>query len=597
MTDRLGQHLGNYQIIQLLGQGGCARVYLGKHRYLKSYAALKVLNTRIMPDDERKFLAEAQTLANLRHPNIVHLLDFSIEKEIPVLIMDYAPNGSLRQCHAHGTQMPLTTVVDFVVQIASALQYAHNHNIIHRDVKPENILLDADQRLLLSDFGLSLLTPPSQQLSTQDSAGTPLYIAPEQLQSKPCYASDQYALAVMVYGWLCGDLPFRGNQWEVGQHHIHTDPPPLRPMRPELPLMVETAVLKALAKKPQDRFGSTQAFAEALVQACRAYIPQVHAIDALVAISPPVTPYPLSLTPPKHAATASHQNLPITQIPISAQAKDPSASPPASTLQRQNRTRLLQRVHSFWITGVLEQSLHGAALMALGLQEQPDAVAHPWRLIIQESEHKSTPLPTGTRITEVYNNAGGELLILGEPGAGKTTLLLELARDLLKRAEKDPTYPIPVVFNLSSWTRKRQPLAIWLIEELETKYKVPRMIGSDWINANQILPLLDGLDEVDATSRTACTQAINEYHQTHSLVLLVVCCRTNDYKLQTHLLTLSRAVTIQPLTTEQVNQYFARIGEKVASLRMVFESDAVLQELATTPTLMILDAYSKYSLR
>src|SRR5260221_9421396 len=106
------------------------------------------------------------------------------------------------------------------------------------------------------------------------------------------------------------------------------------------------------------------------------------------------------------------------------------------------------------------------ALIALRLQEQSDAVANPWRLIIQESEQTSAPLPAGTRITEVYDAAGGELLILGEPGAGKTTLLLELGRDLLSRAEQDLAHPIPVVFNLSSWVRrKRQSLAPWLVEE------------------------------------------------------------------------------------------------------------------------------------
>ena len=207
----------------------------GKHRYLNSYAALKVLNTTLRPGDEHKFLSEAQTLVDLRHPNIVHLLDFAIENGTPVLIMDYAPQGSLRQQAPHGAQLPLTKVVDFATQIAAGLQYAHNHHIIHRDVKPENILLDADNRLLLSDFGLSLLTPSSQELSTQDPAGTARYMAPEQLRGKPDFASDQYALAIMVYEWLCGELPFGGNVWEIWHQHLYTDPPPLHSKRPELP--------------------------------------------------------------------------------------------------------------------------------------------------------------------------------------------------------------------------------------------------------------------------------------------------------------------------------------------------------------------------
>jgi len=276
------------------------------------------------------------------------------------------------------------------------------------------------------------------------------------------------------------------------------------------------------------------------------------------------------------------------QPPIEAEAVVAPEQPPASTFLYQNRLRLLQRVRSFWITGVLEQSLSSEALITLGFQEQPDAVANPWRFIIQESEQASTPLPAGTRITEIYAEAGGDLLILGEPGAGKTTLLLELARDLLGRSEQEQTHPIPVVFNLSSWRGKWQPLATWLVEELETKYLVPRRVGSDWIDADQILPLLDGLDEVDAASRAACMQAINEYHRAHSNVPLVVCCRVNEYLSQANPLALSRAVTIQPLTNEQINEYFARIGEKVAALRIAFQSDAILQELATTPLMLMI---------
>ena len=272
---------------------------------------------------------------------------------------------------------------------------------------------------------------------------------------------------------------------------------------------------------------------------------------------------------------------------IEAEAIVAPEQPPASTFLYQNRLRLLQRVRSFWITGVLEQSLYSEALITLGFQEQPDAVANPWRLIIQESEQASTPLPAGTRITEIYDEAGGELLMLGEPGAGKTTLLLELCRELLSRAEQEPAHPIPVIFNLASWVpRKRQSLALWLLEELEKKYYVPRSIGSDWISTNQILPLLDGLDEVDASSRPACIQAINAYHQTHSLVPLVVCCRLNDYRSQAKRLELSRAVTIAPLTTEQITASLAQIGERIASLRSAFDHDPVLQELATTPLML-----------
>jgi hypothetical protein len=190
---------------------------------------------------------------------------------------------------------------------------------------------------------------------------------------------------------------------------------------------------------------------------------------------------------------------------------------PPTTLsdrQRQNRTRLLKRVRATWIAGLLERSLHQAAWIDLHLQEQPDALYNPWRFQVQELDQASRDLPVGTSIVEVYDEADGQLLILGEPGSGKTTLLLQLARTLLDRAEADERQPLPVVFNLSSWAQKQETLAVWLVEELRKKYQVPRQVAQDWIEANQILPLLDGLDEVATEARLACVQAIIAYYST-----------------------------------------------------------------------------------
>src|SRR5258708_30431630 len=117
---------------------------------------------------------------------------------------------------------------------------------------------------------------------------------------------------------------------------------------------------------------------------------------------------------------------------------------PVPTLGSQNRQRLIEKVRAFWVKGVLEKSLHGAALIELGLYEQPDAVANPWHLVLQQPDQSPQPIPAGSRITQVYDDAGGELLILGEPGSGKTTLLLELARNLLERAQKNDKLQIPV---------------------------------------------------------------------------------------------------------------------------------------------------------
>src|SRR5436305_288977 len=215
MADRIGQQLGNYRLVRLLGRGSFAEVYLGEHLYLKSHAAIKVLRTELSDEEVAKFLAEGQTLARLKHPQVVRVHDFAVEQGTPFLVMDYAPRGTFREHYPRGSCLSLDMVVAYVRQVAEALQYAHNRNVIHRDVKPENILLGTYREALLSDFGLALFAPSPDLLSTQKMAGTLPYMAPEQLHGKPCFASDQYALGIIVYEWLCGARPFEGPYWQL----------------------------------------------------------------------------------------------------------------------------------------------------------------------------------------------------------------------------------------------------------------------------------------------------------------------------------------------------------------------------------------------
>src|SRR3989440_4632195 len=269
MTDRVGQHLGNYQLIQLLGQGHWASVYLGEHRHLHTQAAIKVLHGPWTDSDAESFLSEARTLAHLRHPHIVRVLDFGVQEDTPFLVMEYAPGGTLRQLHPKGTRLPLDTVVSYVKQVASALQYAHEQRLIHRDLKPENLLLGPDQEVWLSDFGLALVAHSARSQSFQQTAGTLAYMAPEQLEGHPTPASDQYALGVVVYEWLAGERPFSGSFSEIAMQHLVVAPASLCEKVPTLASVVEHVVLKALAKGPQLRFASVQAFALALEEASR----------------------------------------------------------------------------------------------------------------------------------------------------------------------------------------------------------------------------------------------------------------------------------------------------------------------------------------
>src|SRR5579872_1902554 len=267
MTDRIGQQLGHYRLIGKLGAGGFAEVYQAEHIYLNTLAAVKLLNTSLISGDVQNFHNEARTIARLIHPHIVQVLDFGLEENIPYLVMEYAPGGTLRQRHPRGTQIPLALIVKYVRQIASALQFAHTNRLIHRDVKPENILLGNNNKLLLGDFGAALLASTSLLFSTQNIIGTVSYMAPEQLRGKPTAASDQYALGIVVYEWLCGYCPFQGSLAEMNNLHLYEPPPSLCARIPMLSPSVEHVVMKALAKQPEQRFPTIWDFALALEQA------------------------------------------------------------------------------------------------------------------------------------------------------------------------------------------------------------------------------------------------------------------------------------------------------------------------------------------
>jgi serine/threonine protein kinase len=300
MPDRAGQQLGNYRLLRLLGRGGFAEVYLGEHVYLKRRAALKVLHIALEEGDVQHFLAEARVLARLDHPHIVRVHEFAVEQGTPFLVMEYAPRGTLRQQHQRGSLLSLQTTLAYIKQVAAALQYAHNHQVIHRDVKPENMLLDAQQELLLSDFGISLLSPSPEQLSTQEMAGTLPYMAPEQIRGKPVFASDQYSLAVVAYEWLCGVRPFEGSSWQVASQQVSLAPPPLRGHDPSLPEAVEAVVLKALAKDPRARYVSVQLFAQAFERACQGSLLDLDAGSAVTTALHAPSPV-ASSTPPAAA--------------------------------------------------------------------------------------------------------------------------------------------------------------------------------------------------------------------------------------------------------------------------------------------------------
>jgi DNA polymerase III delta prime subunit len=259
---------------------------------------------------------------------------------------------------------------------------------------------------------------------------------------------------------------------------------------------------------------------------------------------------------------------------------------PLSRHDRDIRRRMVARVRDFWIKGVLEESLYEQVLIALNVQTEPQAVSFNGPRLARRRQQETQLLPVGTSISQVYNDAHQRLLILGAPGAGKTTLLLELARSLLDEADHDETRPLPVIFNLSSWAQQKQPLDQWLVQELSDQYGLGRRIAKQWLQANAIFPLLDGLDEVAEEQRAACVTTINHFIQHHDSPGIVVCSRVADYDAIGAKLNLDGAVQVQPLDDAQLTAYLERIGPPLAGLRAVLEQDTELRNFAQTPFLL-----------
>lgn len=273
-----GVQMSHYRLLHRIGEGGMGDVYLAEHLHLKTQVAIKVIKPSIIsnPDSLRLFLREARAIATLDHPHILPLFDYG-ETTIngivyPYIVMPLRSEGSLKTWLKQAHKRSLQDVVDMIKQAASALQHAHDHQVIHLDVKPSNFLIryrEGDNTrldLLLTDFGLAKVMNADVSMSNT-SRGTPPYMAPEQWKGSPTAASDQYALAIMAYELLTGRTPFVGGSMEeLMYQHLHTTPEPPSTFNPGVTPAIDNVLLRALEKLPEDRFPSISDFAVAFQQ-------------------------------------------------------------------------------------------------------------------------------------------------------------------------------------------------------------------------------------------------------------------------------------------------------------------------------------------
>jgi serine/threonine protein kinase/formylglycine-generating enzyme required for sulfatase activity len=273
MPDLSGQTIGRYRILEKLGEGGMAVVYKTQDTRLEREVAIKIIRREVfsplvLERVLKRFEREAKALAKLSHPNIVHVHDYGKFRGAPYLVMEYLPGGVLKTGAGVSERLGWQEAARLLLPIAEALDYAHSLNIIHRDVKPSNILLTGRGQPMLSDFGIAKILEEEQTQGLTASGtgvGTPEYMAPEQWTGKACPQSDLYSLGVVFYELLTGRKPYTADTPAALMLKQLNDPlPSPRQFAPGLPEQVEKVLLKALAKKPDDRYAGMQEFSLAL---------------------------------------------------------------------------------------------------------------------------------------------------------------------------------------------------------------------------------------------------------------------------------------------------------------------------------------------
>lgn len=270
MEDLVGKRLGEYEIVELIGHGAAADVYKAFQPKLNRYVAIKVLSPAFADEHafRERFTREAQAVAKLDHPNILPVYSFDQEEDLVYFVMRYVDTGSLDDLM--GRPMPLDLVIKMLQQVGSALSYAHSQGVVHRDVKPSNILLGPDNWVLLTDFGLvKLLETPSSITPTGMSLGTPAYMAPEQVTGDRVDAqADVYALGATLYQMVTGRVPYEGDSgMAVALKHVSEALIPPRSLNPDLLPAVDRVIAKALAKDRDLRYKSVDELVTAFREA------------------------------------------------------------------------------------------------------------------------------------------------------------------------------------------------------------------------------------------------------------------------------------------------------------------------------------------
>jgi WD40 repeat protein len=284
-----GQQVEQYKIVEMLAATRFGHIYLGQHMYQPVEVLIEGMLPPLLDVFKQDFLKGAQTFKNLEHPRILRVREVGVQQFYPFLVTDCLSYRTFNQIYAAESPQSLIVLLPYLKEIASALHYAHSQNILHGDIRPENILLSADNTILLRGFLLEAILQNRGRLNYRGVEAAErdamIYTAPEQIQGTVSFASDQYALGVLIYKLLSGNAPFSGSSVEIAFQKIHTPAPSLRRKMPDIAPGVEQVVMKALEQEPDKRFPDVQAFIDALE---REHSQSLRSLSAAVPVSAPI---------------------------------------------------------------------------------------------------------------------------------------------------------------------------------------------------------------------------------------------------------------------------------------------------------------------
>lgn len=419
MKNLIGSTIGQHEIVEQLGRGGMANVYKGFHPGLAVHRAIKVIRPDLADTEgfRDRFQREARAVAALRHPNIVQVHDFGQQDDLFYMVMEYVEGEDLKsRMIREGAIRPFSEAVRLIEQIGAALAYAHERGVVHRDIKPDNVLLDDKGQAILADFGIAKIieADDAKLTATGTGLGTPAYMAPEQARGSTDVgdSADLYALGVVLYEMLTARLPFAADTpLAVLQRVIHDPVTPPREFTADIPDPLQGVVLKAMAKNPADRYPDVPALVEAAKQSLLGLGPETAAAATPVAVPPP---------PPAPSATPVTTDggtvvLDDTGAPVTLPVEDQQAVTPAGRSARSSRGPLLAAV--------------AVLLVLVGLAGATVAFGVWW--FGREAPDENDLLTTFNELTEP---GGGFADPARDPGSEP-----ELPASLDERGDLDPT--------------------------------------------------------------------------------------------------------------------------------------------------------------